>query len=259
MGFLRMGLLWASAPGPGPESAPASGRALAEGAPGKRGTPVVGARVPSPRSPEPAEREQFREPPLVGACTLPAAEVPRRPARTCAPAAVPVSRRGSLLLRAALSGQASRPTPHRLWGHVSTKTKALSLPEGCPPRPHGHNTLALCASCVRISESEGSCTLRSAERSSQHKGSPHRSPSPETSAEQTNFDLLLLHPGITDLGFSLSPLPSPLSHLLPSLPLLFLSLYHGMTVGQFPLPYWTREYPLPFPSCRDSHLFSPFH
>lgn len=97
MGFLRMGLPWASAPGTGPGSAPAPapapGRALAEGARRNRRPPVAGARVPSRRSPEPAEREQFREPPLVGACTLPAAALPRRPAHTCAPAAVRVSRR----------------------------------------------------------------------------------------------------------------------------------------------------------------------
>lgn len=72
-GFLRMGLLWVSVPGIGPGAAPAFGRAPVEGGPRNQGSLVVGARVPNPRSPGPRGPEQFREPPLVGACTLPAA------------------------------------------------------------------------------------------------------------------------------------------------------------------------------------------
>lgn len=72
-GFLRMGLLWVSAPGTGPSAAPALRRALVEGGRRNQGSLVVGARVPNRRWPGLPGPEQFQEPPLVGACTLSAA------------------------------------------------------------------------------------------------------------------------------------------------------------------------------------------
>lgn len=136
-GFLRMGFLCVSAPGTEPSSAPALARAFTEGGRWNQRTLVVGVWVPSRRSPGPEELEQLREPPLVGACTLPAAVLPLQAlgAHMCASCDPHVQARGVFSLRATLSGQTSRPTPHHLCGHISNKPKALGHTEGCPPRP----------------------------------------------------------------------------------------------------------------------------
>lgn len=57
--FLRMELLWVSAPGTGAGAAPAPGRALAAGGRPNQSTPAVGAWVSSPRSPRAQGPEQF--------------------------------------------------------------------------------------------------------------------------------------------------------------------------------------------------------
>lgn len=81
-GFLRTAVLCVSAPGTEPSPAPALARALTEGGRWNQRTAAVGVWVPSWRSPGPEELEQLREPPLVGACTLPAAVLPLQALRT---------------------------------------------------------------------------------------------------------------------------------------------------------------------------------
>lgn len=76
MGFLRIGLLWVLAPGHKclHGSSPRERRSLPVGA--RTGEPgFVDAWVPSRRSPGLLGKEQSQDPPLVDACTLPAAEV----------------------------------------------------------------------------------------------------------------------------------------------------------------------------------------
>lgn len=141
-GFPRMGLLWVSALGTGPSAAPAPGRALTEGGRRNQGTLVVGVWVCSRRSWRPRGPEQFWEPPLVGACTLPTAELPRQAQRTLVhqpPSPCPGA--AGHLLRTALSGQTSLPIPHHLCSRVLNKQMALCPTEGCPPRPRWTLTL----------------------------------------------------------------------------------------------------------------------
>lgn len=166
-----------------------------------------------------------------------------------------VQARGGLLLRAALSGQTSRPTAHRLCGHVSNKPKALSLTGGCPPRPHGHNTLALghpafASQNPRVpapSDQQNILPFPVLFRGRARVSRAHRTDQfrPTSSPSWTNTPSVL----------SLPTTSSPLSRLLPSLPLSF--PWEDSRTVPTPLP-GTRGYPLPFPSCWDSHLFSPF-
>lgn len=149
---------------------------------------------------------------------------------------------GGLLLRAALSGQTSRPTPHRLCGHVSNKPKALSLTGGCPPRPHGHNTWhsRILRSHLRIPGSLHppiSRTFFPTER--QPFPVLFRGRARVSRAHRTDQFRLTSSPSWTNTPSVLSPptTSSPLSPLLPSLPPLFLSLSRGKMVGQFPHPY----------------------
>lgn len=158
---------------------------------------------------------------------------------------------GGLLLRAALSGQTSRPTPHRLCGHVSNKPKALSLTGGCPPRPHGHNTWhsRILRSHLRIPGSLHppiSRTFFPTERQPfpvLFRGRARVS----RAHKQTNFDLLLPHPGPTHLAFSLPlllPLPCPLSFPLS---LLSSSLFPvGRWLDSSHTPTWDTWIPSPF-------------
>lgn len=74
-GFLRMGLLWVSAPGTGPGISAIFWREVAAAGAGTRERRLL-VLGPQPEVAGPPVQEQFQDPPLVGACTLPAAELP---------------------------------------------------------------------------------------------------------------------------------------------------------------------------------------
>lgn len=165
-GFLRIGLLWVSALGIGPSAAPAPGRVLAEGGRGNQGTLVVGVWVSSRRSRRPRGPEQFWEPPLVGACTLPTAALPRQAQRTLVHQP-PSPRPGAAghLLRTALSGQTPLSIPHYPCSHVLNKPMALCPTEGCPPPPMDTDALTPKPSAFAFPALEDPCALLPAERS----------------------------------------------------------------------------------------------
>lgn len=112
MGFLRIGVLWVLAPGHKclHGSSPRERRLLPVGA-RTREPGFVDTWVPSLRSPGPRGKEQSRDPPLVDACTLPAAEVLGTDVHQAPPASS--------------YKPPSRPIPHHLCGHISDKPVAL--------------------------------------------------------------------------------------------------------------------------------------
>lgn len=134
-GFLRMGLLWVSAPGTGPGISAIFWREVAAAGAGTRERRLL-VLGPQPEVAGPPVQEQFQDPPLVGACTLPAAELPgQRCTQMCASCRARVRRRRGPPPRAALSGQTSRTIPHHLCGSVLEKPMALCQIEGYPSCP----------------------------------------------------------------------------------------------------------------------------
>ena len=110
---------------------PSGGRSQKVGA-GTRGLWLLALGSPARGHLGPTQPEQFLQPPLVGACTLPAAELPLQALRSMLVRQLrpPCPGAGGHLLRAALSGQTSCPTPQYLCGHSSNKPKALCYTEG---------------------------------------------------------------------------------------------------------------------------------